>query len=213
MEKLQEDILELRKMKELLQGKTFEQRMEKIEKAKSFCKYLEDRKINYDVCIKHKEVLGCDDSAKYYERFSDYLPYDYTICKNLLVRERKGEKRTFLLITDSRKQLDMSGLKEELDCKKLEFVKEEEMQELLNTTPGNISLFNMIYDKNKKVNLVIDEELFYSQSLAFHPLYNGMSMFLKPEECLKFIKSINRDAEIISMPIKEEKGYEKSLAV
>ena len=83
---------------------------------------------------------------------------EYVICKNLLVRERKGERRKFLLVTDSRKQLDLKALKDTLGCSKLEFVQEEEMKRLIHTTPGNVSLFNMMYDKDKQVNYLETED-------------------------------------------------------
>lgn len=189
------------------------ERLKKIEKARNFCTYLEQNGIKYDICIKHKEVLGCDESSLYYQRFEDYLCDDYSICKHLLVRERKGEKRTFLIVTDSSKQVDLSSIREELDCKKLEFVKEDDMKELINTTPGNVSIFNMIYDHDKKVNLVFDEDLLSRESLAFHPLYNGMSLFLKPKECLKYVGLINRDISTFKVPEKTtSKVVQKTLA-
>lgn len=177
-------------------------RLKKLRVAYKFCEYLDKKGIYYDKCIKHKLVLGCDDSSEYYKRFSDYLCDDYIICKNLLVQERKGEKRKFLIITDAKKKINLSELKEQIDSKKLEFVSSEDMKELLNTTPGNVSLFNMIYDKSESVNVIIDDELLSAKELAFHPLYNEMSVFLKPSECLKFLKVINRDATFI--PIKEK---------
>lgn len=170
-----------------------------IRKGLKFCDYLKSNNIKYDVVIKHKEVLGCDESYLYYKRFYDYLEFDFSICKNLLLKERKGEQRYYLVITDSNKQVDISSLKDTLNCKKLEFVDVDHMKDVLNTTPGNVSLFNIIYDKNKKVNLVIDKDLFEYNALAFHPLYNGMSLFIKPSECLKFIKIIDRDVNIVSI--------------
>lgn len=187
----------------LIKSDEMRRKMEKTIRAKSFCEYLGKNGINYDICIRHQEVLGCDESSKYYERFNEYLEPDYVICKNLLVHERKGEKRNFLIITDSKKKINLIGLKESLGAKKLEFVNEEDMKTLLNTEPGNVSLFNIMYDKAEQVNLIIDQDLFSSSSLAFHPLYNGMSIFLKPEECLKFLKVVNRKFCIMPIDAKE----------
>ena len=173
-----------------------------IDMAYRFLHFLDSKGIHYDRCVKHKKVVGCFESSKYYKRFEEYLGDTYTICKNLLVQERKGEKRKFLIITDSKKRVNLSDLKEQMDTKKLEFVGEEDMKSLLHTTPGNVSLFNVISDKEKKVNIVIDEELLSKEELAFHPLYNEMSVFLKPQECLKFLKVIGRTATIL--PIREK---------
>ena len=106
----------------LLEEEDYKRKVQMIQKAKEFCQYLTQNNIDYEVCLKHPEVISCDDSYQYYQRFQDYLTEDYVICKNLLVQERKGEKRKFLVILDSRKQLSFQQLREILACKKLEFV-------------------------------------------------------------------------------------------
>ena len=189
-----------------------------IKIAQEFCNYLTDNNINYDICIKHREPTSCLESKKYYERFDTYLQKDYVVFKNLLVRERNGLKRKFLLITDSDKKIDLKKLRTTLekigisDCKKLEFSDEEELLKLLNTTKGNVSIFNIWFDKLNEVNIILDEDILNSSMLAFHPLYNGMSMFLSPGECFKFLELINRKAEIIKMPEKDIKIITKSIA-
>ena len=178
--------------------------MKKIIKGRTFCDYLEKHDVHYEWCIKHKEVLGCDESSYYYEHYKCYIGDDYCICKNLLLQERKGEKRTFLVVVPSEKQVDLKGLKEQYKTSKLEFVKEEKMQKLLNTAPGNVSIFNLIYDKEKEVNLILDSDLFNSSLLAFHPLYNGMSLFLTGENVFKFLNLCNRDYVVLDIPVKED---------
>ena len=173
-------------------------RIEMTYKAMNFCDWLIKQCIQLDYCVNHPEAIGCVD----YHAYDSYLG-DYAIGKHLLLQERKGKHHKFLVVTDSAKRVDLNILREGLSCNKLEFVGEEEMQSLINTTPGNISIFNMIYDNNREIQLVIDEDLLQAQEIAFHPLYNGMSVFMKPAECFKFLSYINRDA--IIMPIAEKK--------
>lgn len=206
--------VELNYLKSLVLQDEFKRKMQKIQRARKFCNYLEENNINYNICIKHKEVLGCSDSENYYRRFLDYLGDEYVICKNLLIQERKGDKRKFLLIIDSKKQLDFKELREVLDCRKLEFVSDNDLKELLDTTPGNISLFNIMYDSSNQVNLIIDKDLLDARLLAFHPLYNGMSIFLEPLECFKFLELINKSAEVVSLAANGEKQFvKKSIAI
>lgn len=175
---------------------------EKINKAQLFCDFLEQKNIFYEYCFKHPEVLGCDESKSYYQRFCSYVE-NYTICKNLAVHERKGKHRKFLIITDQSKQVDLKKLKEVLVSSKLEFISEEELATLLNTYPGNVSIFNLLYDKDQQVELIIDEELLTSELLVFHPLYNGMSMFIKPKEIIKFLNMLKRNRTMTELPKKE----------
>lgn len=189
------------------------ERYKRIDKALHFCDYLDSHGIHFDRCIKHQMVSGCEDSTLYYERFQDYLFDEYVVCKNLFVQERKGDKRKFLIITDSNKRVDLKSLKERMDSKKLELTCEDTMKSLLHTTPGNVSLFNIIYDEDEKVDLIIDEDLLKASELAFHPLYNEMSIFLKPKECLKFLNLIGREATFLPIKDLKENAYQKTIKV
>ncbi len=124
------------------------------------------------------------------------------------MQERKGEKRKFLVIVSDEKQVDLVRLKELYDLKKLEFLKQEDMEQILKTTPGNVSLFSLQNDQEHALEVLIDEDLLQEEQLAFHPLYNGMSLFLNPQEALKFIEAIDHPYQITRIP-KKEYVYQK----
>ena len=180
-----------------------EEQRKKIEKAQQFCNYLQNHGVQYEWCIKHKEVSSCVESFHYYERFHYYLGEEYSICKNLLVKERKGNERFFLIIVDASKQVDLAALRPLLFAQKLTFVDAATMQEVLKTTPGNVSLFNMIYDQQQQIEPIIDASLLSKKFLAFHPLYNGMSLFIKPPQMFHFLTAIHRMAQVIHIPEKK----------
>ncbi len=198
------DYLQLFSTVKLSSRQEMEEKIKKYQLGQQFCEYLKEQEISYAWCIRHPEVCGCEESRDYYKRYQEYLGDDYSICKHLLVHERKGEKRVFLIIVDDSKNVDLQKLKIELKCSKLEFVSMEEMQELLHTVPGNVSLFNMKFDIQRKVNLIIDKELFDKSLLAFHPLYNGMSLFLTPENTIKYLNMIHRQASFLEIPVKKK---------
>lgn len=177
-------------------------RIERTREAFQFCDSLEEKGVHYDYCFVHKEATGCVD----YSRWRRHLGDDYAVGKHLLLQERKGDKNKYLIITDSSKQVDLKSLRERLDCRKLEFVSPTDM-EWINATPGNVSIFNMIYDENKEIELIIDEDLVSADEIAFHPLYNGVSIFMPWTECCKFLKGIKRHATIIPIPIKQKSLY------
>ena len=168
-------------------------------KVKMLCDYLNRYGISYERIIRHKRPLSCDDSIKYYQRFSYYLPDNYKVCKNLLIHESKGD-RVFLVIVDANKQIDLKLLRELLDSRKLEFSCEEDMKRLIHTEPGNVSLFNIMFDSKGLVSLIIDIDLLDSEYLVFHPLCNRMSIFMKTSECLKFMDIINHEYEKVNVP-------------
>lgn len=186
--------------KNLVLSKEQSKRIEMTKKGFAFCNALDEKGIKYDYCIRHKEVTSCVD----YSRWNAYLGDNYAVAKHLLIQERKGEKKKYLVITDSSKQVDLRSLKDKLACRKLEFVSPDDMYDLIRSTPGNVSIFNMMYDEKKEIEIIIDEDLLNADYIAFHPLYNGMSIFIKPKECFSFLKTINREAHVINIPLKEK---------
>lgn len=179
-----------------------------MKKTQKLCDFLLEKNIPYELCVRHKEVGSCSDSVRIYERFQSYLDGDYSICKNLLLHEKKKE-RAFLVITEDRKYINMARLKEKLSSGGLRPATEEEMSELLGTYYGNVSLFNIQNDEENQVELVIDQDLLEKDYLAFHPNYNGASIFLKPSKVVSYLNVIDREAKFIDIPVKEEKIYTK----
>ena len=179
------------------------EKMRKIAYAKKFCDTLLELNVDYQWCIKHPEVLGCEMSKQYYKRYETYIGHDYSICKNLLLQERKGEHRILLIIVDDTKNIDLKELQKRFHTTKLEFLKQDLMKELLQTVPGNVSVFHVLFDKKNQIEVYIDEELLQEKLLAFHPLYNGMSMFIKPKEIIKFLNMLKRNRIMTELPEKE----------
>lgn len=62
----------------------------------------------------------------------------------------------------------------------------------------------MKFDVSHKVELIFDSSLLDKSLLAFHPLYNGMSLFLSPDNAMKYLDTINRKATIMDVPSKEK---------
>lgn len=117
-----------------------------------------------------------------------------------------------MLIVDDEAKVDLKKIEEKFECRKLEFASTSDLDCLLKTYPGNVSVFNIDYDVDNKVNLIIDEEILDRSLLAFHPLYNGMSLFLTPVNLLKYLMLIKRDVVFTDIPKKEEeKKYIKVL--
>src|SRR3989338_133715 len=83
--------------------------------------------------------------------------------KNLFLKDEN--KKFFLVCMYADKRLNLKSLKEKLNAKKkLTFGSPEELKEHLNSTPGSVSLFGMIYAKN--VTLVLDKQLWQAEKVG-----------------------------------------------
>ncbi len=81
-----------------------------------------------------------------------------TLCKNLFLRNHKGDKH-YLVILSSSYELDIHDLEKRLQQGKLSFASTERMMKFLGVMPGSVSLFTLLNDKNHEVILFVDDTL------------------------------------------------------
>ncbi|MBQ8145815.1 MAG: prolyl-tRNA synthetase associated domain-containing protein, partial [Clostridia bacterium] len=76
----------------------------------------------------------------------------------------------------------------------------EDMLDLLDVTPGSVSIMALMNDKENKVQLVIDKELLDHEDFGCHPCKNTSSLRLKRTDVFdKFLKSVNHSPIFISL--------------
>ena len=91
---------------------------------------------------------------------------------------------------------DLMNLPEKLKTKELagqigsshlSFASEKAMENLLCTFPGAVSILGLIYDKENKVQLLIDKEILESTYIGCHPCVNTCSLKIRLEDILKIL--------------------------
>ncbi len=105
-------------------------------------------------------------------------------CKSLLLREKD---HFYLLVMESNKRLDAKKMKKALGCKHLSFATPEEIEEHLGSFPGAVSLLCLLFDIDKKVKLVIDNEVLGADSIDCHPATNDCSLKLDTKDVIEKI--------------------------
>ena len=53
--------------------------------------------------------------------------------------------------------------------------------------PGSVSPFALLNDKNKEVNFYLDQKLYESEIINFHPLINTTTISIKMNDFINFI--------------------------
>ncbi len=107
--------------------------------------------------------------------------------KNIFLRNKKGDKH-YLVIVESSKRVDLKALASNLDEKRMSFAAPERLMELLGLTPGSVSPFGLINDKNKLVSVVVDEGLLKYKQVAFHPNINTATLIISTVDFKKFLE-------------------------
>lgn len=121
-----------------------------------------------------------------------------TLCKNLFFRNHKGNKH-YLVIMDSRHEMDIHSVEKKLHQGKLTFASPERMMRYLGVKPGSVSLFNLVNDVNHEVFLFVDSSLTGAAKVSFHPNDNRASLVISGQDMMKFINSIGNQHEIIDL--------------
>ncbi len=119
-------------------------------------------------------------------------------CKNIFFRNHKGN-RHYLVILEHLRQLDIHDLEKRLKQGKLTFASDKRLMKYLGLTPGSVSPFGLINDKENHVHLFIDEKLKESERLAFHPNINTASLVISQKDFLRFLTWTGNSFEYIKL--------------
>lgn len=182
---------------------TNEQLKEGHEHAISFCKSLELEHIPCALHIRHQEIHSCEESNEIYERYDYLLDKPIINCRHLVLQEKEGD-RIFLFIMDASKgKTDLKEISYMMGSERLTFATDEVLSNLLHTYSGNVSLFNLLYDKSNQIEVVLDSSLQEDAYYAFHPLFNADSVFLSSSSIKQFLNKIHHSYDILDIPVKE----------
>jgi Ala-tRNA(Pro) deacylase len=108
------------------------------------------------------------------------------ICKNLFLCNRQKTK-FYLLIMPGDKPFKTKELSKQLNISRLSFAEETYMEQFLDIHPGSVSVLGLMNDKDRRVSLVIDEDVLKEEMFGCHPCENTSSVRFSTEDLLKII--------------------------
>lgn len=80
------------------------------------------------------------------------------------------------------------------------FARPDLLQDLLALTPGSVTPFGLINDTQRRVTVILDEEILDSEWVNFHPLHNAASTTLRSSDLLRFIRALGYEPTIVRLP-------------
>lgn len=108
--------------------------------------------------------------------------------KNLFLRDKK--QALFLVVAEESAEIDLKGLHRVLGASgRFSFGSADLMLEVLGVTPGSVTPFGAINDKEARVTVVLDKALMEHAIINAHPLVNTMTTSLSREDLVKFLES------------------------
>lgn len=108
-------------------------------------------------------------------------------CKNLFLRNRKGDVY-YLVILDDTKKVDLKSLSQQIGSSNLSFASEERLNKCLGLKPGSVTPFGIINDVNREVTVLVDRDLIEADIVNFHPNVNTTTIGVSYQDLEKFIR-------------------------
>lgn len=124
---------------------------------------------------------------------------DSFICKNLFLTN--SQKTLFyLLLMPGDKKFHTKDLSAQINSARLSFAGEEYMEKFLDITPGSVSVMGLMNDKEGRVQLLVDEEVFDGEYLGCHPCINTSSIKLKIKDLVEvFLPEVGHEPMIVHL--------------
>ena len=119
--------------------------------------------------------------------------------KNLFLRDRKA-RRHILVTVSAAKNVDIKGLEEALDAKGLSFASPERLMECLGLTPGSVTILAVLNDREGRVEVVVDEDLWRCDTMQCHPLVNTSTLVIPRDDLERFLSLTGHPPRIMRVP-------------
>lgn len=137
--------------------------------------------------IDHEPVMTMEDCQEV-----DQL-LEAVICKNLFLCNRQKTAFYLLMIPDT-KVFHTKDLSAQIGSARLSFAKPEYMEEFLDITPGSVSVMGLMNDKERRVQLLVDEDVLDGEYIGCHPCINTSSIRFKVKDLIeKVIPAMEHD--------------------
>ena len=151
-----------------------------IDNEKKVMGFLDD----LDICYtrhEHPPVYTVEEASRYYAQMKGAQ------CKNLFLRNGKGNGHYLVILEDS-KRADLKQLAEKVGESKLSFASAKRLLKCLGVKAGSVSAFGLINDREKEVVVVLDKDLQKEEWINFHPNVNTATLTISYADFMHFLE-------------------------
>lgn len=142
--------------------------------------------------IDHQPVFTVAESGDLHDR----IPGGHT--KNLFVKDKKG--RLFLIVALHDATVDLKKIHQIIGAQgRVSFGKADLLMEVLGVTPGSVTPFTLINDRDaQRVTPIFDAAMMEHETLNYHPLSNDATTSIAKDDLLKFAKACGHQVQVLA---------------
>ena len=149
------------------------------------------KKKKYDIKLhQHDALYTVEDSKKLRGKIEG------AHSKNLFLKNKKNE--FFLLSCEEADKIDLKKISKSLKLGNVSFAKKEYLDQYLKIKPGSVSPFALLNDSVGLVNFYLEESLYDSKFVNFHPLINTYTITIETKKFIEFMIENNKKIHIFS---------------
>ena len=123
---------------------------------------------------------------------------DAVHCKNLFLRNQKGT-RHYLVILPVTKRADLRMVANQIGDGKLSFASADRLLKHLGVTPGSVSPFGLIHDRDHHVRVFLDRDLKRAPRISFHPNINTRTLVVSFGDFERFLASTSNIVRFVDV--------------
>ena len=109
------------------------------------------------------------------------------IAKNLFLRDDK-KRNYYLLVVKSSKKIDLNDLKNKINSRRLSFERYIDLEKYLKLKKGSVTPLGVLNDVERKVKVIIDEDILKEEIVGVHPNDNDATVFMKTKDLIRIIE-------------------------
>ena len=140
--------------------------------------------------IDHAAAATMEDCARVDEAMGTQM------CKNLFLCNRQ-ETDFYLLMIPADKAFKTKDISAQIGSSRLSFGKGEYMEQMLDITPGALSVLGLMNDADSRVQLLIDADVLDGEYIGVHPCVNTSSLKIKVSDLTQKIIPATKHSPII----------------
>lgn len=149
--------------------------------------------------VDHEAAMTMEACEEIDRTLSEGVEKGVAICKNLFLCNRQATD-FYLLLIPGDKPFKTKYLSAQIGSSRLSFAKPEYMEQYLDITPGSVSVMGLMNDKEKKVRLLIDEDVLQDEYFACHPCINTSSLRFKTSDLMeKVIPAMGHEPTMVCL--------------
>jgi Ala-tRNA(Pro) deacylase len=154
-----------------------------------FISILEQKKYKFKL-HEHKPLFTVEESKKFRGKTKG------AHSKNLFLKNKKN--KFFLISCEEDDEISLKSTAKHLNLGNISFAKKEYLLQYLGITPGSVSPFALLNDKENVVSFFLEKKLHDSEFVNFHPLLNNLTITMETNKFIGFMIENNKKIHIFS---------------